>query len=464
MEHRLIKGGEQFLPFARSCIAKLKKLGMPYANQSYEIDGVSVKVRVEPGHEYISLDGSQERFTLACYGLNPSTPSYISEFFTLRVPSGKVKKVSEYAAGTFNGCVLYNGVPYPMSVSQTRTPRTFNLPYSARNFPLVDVIAGSYVQTVDDIVDSYGPVGTTLNTTRTTVRGDEAHIRSPNPASITTRVVVNTYNGSIRDSLTYSFTHGFVFRDQVWDNRRSQQWARDSYFDPNSGFPALEGLISTTPGTGRLDWPITSVGVNETDGGSTLYGPVPVSFRSTLGLTTPLSEIASDQMVQIVDPARFTGRMLAPSWTPPVPLTVRKVDAETGLTIHTAFKKTIFTFCVDPLTPEVLLNQRDAVTKALTGINVMIPVDTGYNISRLNNSSTYLTRLAQADYIHIGATHTVFEWVDTSLLSHITALKHNSTIFDMDVNPAAIARRSLINGFAVQTYVAAADGYDVRGM
>lgn len=59
MEHRLIQGGEHFLPFARSCITKLKKLGTPYAAQSFEIDGASIKVRVEPGHEYIRIEGGR---------------------------------------------------------------------------------------------------------------------------------------------------------------------------------------------------------------------------------------------------------------------------------------------------------------------------------------------------------------------------------------------------------------------
>lgn len=60
MEHRLILGGEQFLPFARSCVAKLKKLGLPYASQSFDINGASVKVRIEPGHEYITLRGGSD--------------------------------------------------------------------------------------------------------------------------------------------------------------------------------------------------------------------------------------------------------------------------------------------------------------------------------------------------------------------------------------------------------------------
>lgn len=57
MEHRLILGGEQWLPFARSCVTKLKKLGLPYASQSFEIDGASIRVRIEPGHEYIRIEG-----------------------------------------------------------------------------------------------------------------------------------------------------------------------------------------------------------------------------------------------------------------------------------------------------------------------------------------------------------------------------------------------------------------------
>ena len=65
MEHRLLLGGgEHLLPFARSCITKLKKLGLPYANQSFEIDGVSVKVRIEPGHEYIRIEGGSCLFDM----------------------------------------------------------------------------------------------------------------------------------------------------------------------------------------------------------------------------------------------------------------------------------------------------------------------------------------------------------------------------------------------------------------
>lgn len=57
MEHRLIIGGEQYLPFARSRVKVLRGLGLPYADQSFSIGGVTVRVRIEPGHEYIHIEG-----------------------------------------------------------------------------------------------------------------------------------------------------------------------------------------------------------------------------------------------------------------------------------------------------------------------------------------------------------------------------------------------------------------------
>lgn len=58
MRHRLVTPGcERFVPFAESCITKLKNLNLPYADQSFEVEGCSIKVRIEPGHEYIRIDG-----------------------------------------------------------------------------------------------------------------------------------------------------------------------------------------------------------------------------------------------------------------------------------------------------------------------------------------------------------------------------------------------------------------------
>jgi len=60
VEHRLIKGddgSEKWLSAARGFVARLKKLGLPYASQSYEVDGASINVSIEPGHEYIRIEG-----------------------------------------------------------------------------------------------------------------------------------------------------------------------------------------------------------------------------------------------------------------------------------------------------------------------------------------------------------------------------------------------------------------------
>ncbi len=92
----LITGGEQFLPFAQSCVRKLKRLGLPYANQSYEIDGVSIKVRIEPGHEYIRIEG-QGGFEYIAYPNSDENieGKYSPSTATLRVSKGAGKDVSK---------------------------------------------------------------------------------------------------------------------------------------------------------------------------------------------------------------------------------------------------------------------------------------------------------------------------------------------------------------------------------
>lgn len=60
MEHKLITGGEQYLPFARSRIKAMRATGLMFASQQYEIDGCSIKVRIEGDHEFITLSGGTE--------------------------------------------------------------------------------------------------------------------------------------------------------------------------------------------------------------------------------------------------------------------------------------------------------------------------------------------------------------------------------------------------------------------
>lgn len=57
MEHKLIFGGEQYLPFARSRIKAMRANGAQYASQQFEIDGCAIKLRIEGAHEYITIGG-----------------------------------------------------------------------------------------------------------------------------------------------------------------------------------------------------------------------------------------------------------------------------------------------------------------------------------------------------------------------------------------------------------------------
>lgn len=59
MEHKLVLGGEQYLPFARSRVKALRATGLTYASQQYEIDGVTIKVRIAGKDSFIRLEGSQ---------------------------------------------------------------------------------------------------------------------------------------------------------------------------------------------------------------------------------------------------------------------------------------------------------------------------------------------------------------------------------------------------------------------
>lgn len=123
MRHHLIDSAEnwKYKPFAESCIVKLKKLGLPYADQSYEVDGVSIKVRIEPGHEYIRIEGEllpiamdsgvvdlinvganvEARFAPGVLYQSTQTAAYKANF-TRPVNGGKTNP-SDSAAGQFLG-------------------------------------------------------------------------------------------------------------------------------------------------------------------------------------------------------------------------------------------------------------------------------------------------------------------------------------------------------------------------
>lgn len=79
MRHHLIDSAEgwKFKPFAENCIVKLKRFG-EYGSQQFEVDGFSIKVRIEPGHEYISISGGGCSLAMDSGGVASAAPGPMS--------------------------------------------------------------------------------------------------------------------------------------------------------------------------------------------------------------------------------------------------------------------------------------------------------------------------------------------------------------------------------------------------
>lgn len=57
MEHKLVQGGEQYLPFARSRVKALRATGLQYASQRFDMGDALVEVKIALAHEYITISG-----------------------------------------------------------------------------------------------------------------------------------------------------------------------------------------------------------------------------------------------------------------------------------------------------------------------------------------------------------------------------------------------------------------------
>jgi hypothetical protein len=64
VEHKLITGGWQYLPFARSRIKAMRAAGLQYASQSFAIEGSFVRVRIVAGVDYIEISGGGCSFVM----------------------------------------------------------------------------------------------------------------------------------------------------------------------------------------------------------------------------------------------------------------------------------------------------------------------------------------------------------------------------------------------------------------
>lgn len=108
MEHKLITGGEQYLPFARSRIKAMRATGLMFASQQYEIDGCSIKVRIEGDHEFITLSGG----------------GHVSAFPDIQYPEVDVVKAKVLGGvvrtGTFPATVIDSSGHYSTATRRTR--------------------------------------------------------------------------------------------------------------------------------------------------------------------------------------------------------------------------------------------------------------------------------------------------------------------------------------------------------
>lgn len=89
MEHKLIQGGEQYLPFARSRISALRATGMEYGTQRYDMGDALVEVKIARDQDYITISGG------AC---------------TLALDNGvvDVRSIGEYNPATFLPGVMHD--------------------------------------------------------------------------------------------------------------------------------------------------------------------------------------------------------------------------------------------------------------------------------------------------------------------------------------------------------------------
>lgn len=105
MEHLIIRGGNNYLPLARKLIDRLKSLGLDYASQTFVFDGVTLRIRIEPGHDHIHLDGEEVFY----------------EFFTPDLNDAwswdTVGSITSYTPARKNGCNLV----YSQSITKPKT-------------------------------------------------------------------------------------------------------------------------------------------------------------------------------------------------------------------------------------------------------------------------------------------------------------------------------------------------------
>ena len=135
MEHKLIRGGESYLPFARSRIKALRATGMQYATQRFVMaGGEQVRVQIAAEHDYIEISGG---------GCSMFMDSGVVDVRALSGPGGSEQGILHYTdsastlydtvVGTGEGTaeIRYNG--------RTSSPRGIAEPEWRKVSPLLSV-------------------------------------------------------------------------------------------------------------------------------------------------------------------------------------------------------------------------------------------------------------------------------------------------------------------------------------
>lgn len=116
MEHKLILGGEQYLPFARSRIKALRAAGLNFGSQQFEIDGASIKVRVDGQHDYIKIEAAPAGnlffvFRERAANWNPDNEVFDYFVYLSQAPAlGKFKLVKKLRHSIATVTFLFNNV------------------------------------------------------------------------------------------------------------------------------------------------------------------------------------------------------------------------------------------------------------------------------------------------------------------------------------------------------------------
>ena len=109
MEHKIILGGERYLPLARRMVKQLRSLGLPYATKTLLIDKIEIKARIEPGHDHILIqDTDVPLYQFFCSGTSVFSGEFESTIkgYALRVEYDRKDKDADRLKANALGSTL----------------------------------------------------------------------------------------------------------------------------------------------------------------------------------------------------------------------------------------------------------------------------------------------------------------------------------------------------------------------